>query len=88
MGTSLSLYLFTKNQTTLRGHALAVTSVALSPDGKRIVIGSYDRTLKGVGRHSRARNRHAQGAHRLSIQRGVQPGRKTDRERIARGVHT
>ena len=31
---------------TLKGHSSGVTSVSLSPDGKRIVSGSHDRTLK------------------------------------------
>jgi hypothetical protein len=37
---------FIKNQTTFRGHAGAVTSVAWSRDDKRIVSGSGDGTLK------------------------------------------
>jgi WD40 repeat protein len=31
---------------TLRGHTLAVTSAAFSPDGSRVVTGSYDHTAK------------------------------------------
>ena len=31
---------------TLRGHTLALASVAYSPDGKFIATGSYDRTAK------------------------------------------
>jgi WD40 repeat protein len=31
---------------TLKGHADWVTSVSFSPDGKRIVSGSFDRTVK------------------------------------------
>jgi WD40 repeat protein/serine/threonine protein kinase len=38
--------LFTWNQVTLEGHTEAVLSVAISPDGKRIVSGSEDRTVK------------------------------------------
>ncbi len=38
--------LFTSNQQTLKGHTLAVTSVAFSPDGRRIVSGGGDRSLK------------------------------------------
>jgi WD40 repeat protein/tRNA A-37 threonylcarbamoyl transferase component Bud32 len=38
--------LFNKNQRTCRGHAFWVRHVVFSPDGKRIVSGSSDRTLK------------------------------------------
>jgi len=31
---------------TLKGHSDGVTSVSFSPDGKRIVSGSWDNTLK------------------------------------------
>jgi WD40 repeat protein len=31
---------------TLRGHSSEVTSVAYSPDGKHIVSGSWDKTVK------------------------------------------
>jgi WD40 repeat protein len=31
---------------TLKGHAGQVTSVAFSPEGKRIVSGSFDNTVK------------------------------------------
>jgi WD40 repeat protein/serine/threonine protein kinase len=38
--------LFNKNQQTIRGHAEWVLIVAFSPDGKKIVSGSWDKTLK------------------------------------------
>ena len=38
--------LFHQNQVTFQGHSLAVTSVCFSPDGKRFVSGSEDKTLK------------------------------------------
>ena len=31
---------------TLKGHSGSVLSVSFSPDGKRIVSGSYDKTVK------------------------------------------
>jgi len=31
---------------TLKGHAIWVTNVSFSPDGRRIVSGSFDKTLK------------------------------------------
>ncbi len=37
---------FTRGQTTVKGHSGSVSSVAFSPDGKRIVSGSRDTTLK------------------------------------------
>lgn len=37
---------FTKNQRTFRGHTGGVDCVAFSPDGKRIVSGGADQTLK------------------------------------------
>src|SRR5258708_1836512 len=35
-----------KEQVTLRGHSLALASVAYSPDGKYLATGSYDKTAK------------------------------------------
>jgi WD40 repeat protein len=35
-----------EQECTLTGHSLLVTSVAYSPDGKHIVSGSYDNTVK------------------------------------------
>jgi len=37
---------FTRNQKTFRGHTSSVYGVAFSPDGKRIVTGSGDRTVR------------------------------------------
>jgi WD40 repeat protein len=38
--------LFNCNQHTFRGHTAAVLGVAFSPDGKRLVSGSHDQTVK------------------------------------------
>jgi WD40 repeat protein/tRNA A-37 threonylcarbamoyl transferase component Bud32 len=38
--------LFNRNQTTLKAHTGSVSSVAISSDGKHIVSGSWDRTIK------------------------------------------
>jgi WD40 repeat protein len=38
--------LFTDGQTTLRGHEERVSSVGFSPDGRRVVSGSFDNTIK------------------------------------------
>jgi WD40 repeat protein len=35
-----------EQECTLRGHSNKVTSVAYSPDGKHIVSGSFDSTVK------------------------------------------
>ena len=39
-------YRIYRHHYTLKGHAHSVLSVAFSPDGKRIVSGSWDHTLK------------------------------------------
>ena len=51
--------LFNRNQLTFRGHQGKVNSVAFSPDGRRIVSGSADKTLKVWVRNIReARSAH------------------------------
>ena len=49
---------------TLRGHLRAVTSVAFSPDGQRIVTGSEDQTAKVWEAASGQGTAHAQRAQR------------------------
>ena len=49
---------------TLKGHTGEVSSVAFSPDGKRIVSGSAGQHGEGLGCRQGHRNAHPQGAHR------------------------
>ena len=56
--------------------ALAVDSVAFSPDGKRLASGCRRQNGEGVGCADRPGTPHLQGAHRRGQQRGLQPGRQ------------
>ena len=55
--------------------------MAFSPDGKRIVSGSDDKTVKVWDADKGTGNPHPQGTHRRGHQRGVQPRRQTHRQR-------
>ena len=66
---------------TLYGHTGAVTSVAFSPDGTRIVTGSEDRTAKVWDARTGTALLELKGHTGAVTQRGVQPGRHADRHR-------
>ena len=56
--------LYNSNQrTTLQGHTQAVTSVAFSPDGKRLASASLDSTLKVWNPAQCQEGPHAPGTH-------------------------
>ena len=65
----------------LKGHTGAVSSVAFSPDGTRIVTGSRDETAKVWDARTGTSAARPQGAHERVNQRGVQPRRHADRHR-------
>ena len=67
---------------SLKGHTHMVSSVAFSPDGKRIVSGSdWDNTVKVWDADKGTEIALPQGAHRRGHQRGVQPRWQTHRQR-------
>ena len=66
---------------TLKGHTDAVTSVAFSPDGKRLASASSDQTVKvwdaATGQETLTLKGHTERGH----ERGVQPRRQAARLR-------
>ena len=63
---------------TLRGHLGAVTSVAFSPDGQRIVTGSDDHTAKVWEAASGRELLTLKGHRRMDFVCGLFPGRTAD----------
>ena len=57
------------------------TSVAFSPDGKRIVSGSNDKTLKVWDAATGQEMLTLKGHTDSGCERGLQPGREADRQR-------
>ena len=66
---------------TLKGHTDRVTSVAFSPDGKRIVSGSDDKTVKVWDARQGQELLSLKGHTDCGHQRGVQPRWQTHRLR-------
>ena len=66
---------------TLKGHSNAVMSVSFSPDGKRIVSGSVDKTLKVWDAQTGQEMLTLKGHSGPCRQREFQPRREADRQR-------
>jgi WD40 repeat protein len=62
MNTLQELLYWKSERNRLEGHDNWVTSVSFSPDGKTLVSGSYDNTIKLWNVRNRQRNPHPQGA--------------------------
>ena len=77
-------HLWTRFNARTHGEAhRRVSSVAFSPDGKRIVTGSEGQDGEGVGRGDGPGAPHPQGHSGRGLQRGVQPRRQAHRHRAA-----
>ena len=74
-----------KETLTLRGHTSAVTSLALSGDGKRLFSGSYDETIKvwdlEAGKEILTLRGHTLGRQQPGLERRRQAALCRDRKR-------
>ncbi len=66
---------------TLKGHTRIVSSVAFSPDGKRLASATYDETVKVWDAATGQEIRTLKGHTELGHKRGVQPRRQAARLR-------
>jgi hypothetical protein len=78
----LSARLLSHEQGLLKGHGAAVKSVAMSPDGTRIVSGSDDATARIWDARTRRRAFESQGPRRQRPERGGNAGRYPHRHRL------
>ena len=64
---------------TLEGHSGQVRSVSVTPDGRRAISASTDKTLRSMGSGERAMPAHARRAQRRGLERERDAGRVAGR---------